>query len=61
MSNIEEDIKWYEGQALAAWIQALAMRFKEPGYSDAAVASEAVRLAKITAAMIAKKEAQPHG
>lgn len=48
---------YFAGQANSAWIQALSMRWNEPGYSDEAAAVEASRLAEISAdAMIAERE-----
>jgi hypothetical protein len=61
-----QDARMFEGmtlraflasQAQAAWIQALALRRGEPGYSDDGAAAEAARLADISAdAMINELE-----
>jgi len=40
---------FFASQAQAAWIQALSLRRGEPGYSDDSAASEAARLADISA------------
>lgn len=39
----------YVGMCLSSWIMALAVRHKEEGFSDAAVAVQAARLAVTTA------------
>ena len=47
---------WFIGMALSGWIQALASRHKEHGYSDENAAIEAVRLSAISAsAALVKK------
>jgi hypothetical protein len=49
---------YFAAKAMQAWIQALSLRHKEPGYTDEGAINEAVRLSDLTADAMIKERGE---